>query len=334
MSSTLAVASAAKLKLVAGGGGDDFIDGGYGGGARGGLGFEPGPGGGGGSFVFSEADSPLIAAGGGGGAGPQNERRRRERWTQRHRRGSGRSLWRRRGHDERGRHRRRTCAGWQRARPRLRRDFRAKAGSAPNSTKAEAAEAAATTVAEAEATTTNSSKAAAVEADRPPSTAARAPAMKPGEVGRGAAASKVATTAKSRSRSPSLRPRPRWKPRHQPRTNHSLTYTATVSPIPSGGTVAFKNGGSTISGCSAQTVSLSTGEATCTTEYSTLGVWSVTAEYSGSSDTIHPSSTSSEKAGRGENHNGHCSGNHSTSPVSITRSPIPQPSAQFPTGHR
>jgi hypothetical protein len=50
-----------------------------------------------------------------------------------------------------------------------------------------------------------------------------------------------------------------------------VTYTATVTPNPGGGTVAFTDASSgTITGCSAQAVSATNGEATCTTSYSTV----------------------------------------------------------------
>src|SRR5262249_12620117 len=71
-----------------------------------------------------------------------------------------------------------------------------------------------------------------------------------------------------------------------PAVAEGVTYTATVSPVPTSGTVAFEEGGSPIAGCAAKTVSTSTGEATCTTEYHAAGVHGVTAAYSGSTDTI------------------------------------------------
>src|SRR6202011_2885921 len=42
-----------------------------------------------------------------------------------------------------------------------------------------------------------------------------------------------------------------------------VTYSATVSPAPDGGTVVFKDSGATIPGCGTQAVSSSTGIATC-----------------------------------------------------------------------
>ena len=60
----------------------------------------------------------------------------------------------------------------------------------------------------------------------------------------------------------------------------SNTLTATVSSITATGTVNFKNGASSISGCSSQTVTA--GVATCTTWKPNVGTYSsITAEYSG-----------------------------------------------------
>ena len=58
-----------------------------------------------------------------------------------------------------------------------------------------------------------------------------------------------------------------------------VTFTAIVSPAPTGGTVAFKDGGTAISGCEA--VSLNSGEAACATSALTPGTHVITAEYSG-----------------------------------------------------
>jgi Bacterial Ig-like domain (group 3)/Glycine rich protein len=60
-----------------------------------------------------------------------------------------------------------------------------------------------------------------------------------------------------------------------------VTYRATVSPGPDGGTVAFKDGSTTISGCDAQPVDTSTGVATCHVTYSSPGSHTITAAYSG-----------------------------------------------------
>jgi hypothetical protein len=61
----------------------------------------------------------------------------------------------------------------------------------------------------------------------------------------------------------------------------SVTYTATVSPAPDGGTVAFTDNSITLSGCGAVVVSTSTGMATCTTSYSAVGSHAIVANYSG-----------------------------------------------------
>ncbi len=61
----------------------------------------------------------------------------------------------------------------------------------------------------------------------------------------------------------------------------SVTYTATVSPVPDGGTVAFSDNGSPISACQSQPVNTATGQATCTVTYNVVGSHSLTATYSG-----------------------------------------------------
>src|ERR1035437_2117415 len=62
---------------------------------------------------------------------------------------------------------------------------------------------------------------------------------------------------------------------------HAVTYTATVSPTPDGGTVAFTDNNTTLSGCAAVAVNTSTGKATCTTSYSAVGSHAIVASYSG-----------------------------------------------------
>jgi Bacterial Ig-like domain (group 3)/Pentapeptide repeats (8 copies)/IPT/TIG domain len=64
---------------------------------------------------------------------------------------------------------------------------------------------------------------------------------------------------------------------------NSVTYTATVSPVPDGGTVAFYDGANTtpISGCGAVQVSTVTGVAKCKTTPGTAGAHNITAKFSG-----------------------------------------------------
>ena len=62
-----------------------------------------------------------------------------------------------------------------------------------------------------------------------------------------------------------------------------VTYTATVSPVPDGGTVTFSDGTSTISDCATTSVDVATGTATCTVTYRAAGSHSITAAYSGTS---------------------------------------------------
>jgi hypothetical protein len=64
----------------------------------------------------------------------------------------------------------------------------------------------------------------------------------------------------------------------------NVTYTATVSPTPDGGTVAFTDNGSPLTGCGAVTVNTSTGTAPCTTSYNAVGSHSIVASYSGDSN--------------------------------------------------
>ena len=61
----------------------------------------------------------------------------------------------------------------------------------------------------------------------------------------------------------------------------AITYTATVSPAPSSGSVVFDQGGTPIAGCTSQPVKGS--EATCSVEYWAAGHHSVQAVYAGGS---------------------------------------------------
>lgn len=60
-----------------------------------------------------------------------------------------------------------------------------------------------------------------------------------------------------------------------------VTYTATVSPTPDGGTVAFTDDALPIAGCGSKPVDSATGEATCQVTYSMLGRHQITAVYLG-----------------------------------------------------
>jgi hypothetical protein len=64
----------------------------------------------------------------------------------------------------------------------------------------------------------------------------------------------------------------------------SESFTATVTPVPDSGSVAFLDGATPISGCTAQSVDSVTGVATCVVSFSTVGPHSVSANFSGSSD--------------------------------------------------
>jgi hypothetical protein len=59
----------------------------------------------------------------------------------------------------------------------------------------------------------------------------------------------------------------------------SVTYTATVTPTPDGGTVAFSDGGVPISGCGGKTLNMATGTATCMVTYSSAASPSITAAF-------------------------------------------------------
>ena len=60
-----------------------------------------------------------------------------------------------------------------------------------------------------------------------------------------------------------------------------VIYTATVTPAPGGGTVAFTDNGTTINGCGTRPVNTSTGIATCTTTPGTAGAHNIKAVFSG-----------------------------------------------------
>ena len=61
----------------------------------------------------------------------------------------------------------------------------------------------------------------------------------------------------------------------------SVTFTATVSPVPNGGTLSFSDNASPIAGCQALPVNTTTGTATCTVTYASVGSHSIVAIYSG-----------------------------------------------------
>jgi hypothetical protein len=77
-----------------------------------------------------------------------------------------------------------------------------------------------------------------------------------------------------------------------PTAGAPVTFTATVSPMPDSGTIAFEDAGGTISGCAAVTVDVSTGGATCVTSLSTLGAHTITADFSGSLENAFTASAS------------------------------------------
>jgi DNA-binding beta-propeller fold protein YncE len=64
-------------------------------------------------------------------------------------------------------------------------------------------------------------------------------------------------------------------------TGQLVTYAATVSPAPDGGTVAFTDDGLPLSGCGAVTINTATGDAICQVTYNTAGSHTIQAGYSG-----------------------------------------------------
>ena len=69
----------------------------------------------------------------------------------------------------------------------------------------------------------------------------------------------------------------------------AVTYTATVSPSPNGGTIAFKDNGTVISNCGSKAAS--GGTATCITTYGAAGSHTITASYTGTSAYADSSAT-------------------------------------------
>ncbi len=70
-----------------------------------------------------------------------------------------------------------------------------------------------------------------------------------------------------------------------------VAYTATVSPPPDAGTVAFSDGGAGVAGCGAVPVESGNGVAVCDPAYATPGTHTITATYSGDG-TFAPSTSS------------------------------------------
>jgi F5/8 type C domain/Bacterial Ig-like domain (group 3) len=61
----------------------------------------------------------------------------------------------------------------------------------------------------------------------------------------------------------------------------SISYTAAVSPVPEGGTVTFFSNGHPMSGCTDVGLNGRTGDAACSTSYTSTGLFTVQAYYSG-----------------------------------------------------
>jgi hypothetical protein len=87
--------------------------------------------------------------------------------------------------------------------------------------------------------------------------------------------------------------------RNPVRAGKRVTYTATITPHPNGGTVRFTSNGKTIPGCRAVPVNSGTGKARCSTAYPKKGSRKVRATYSGNSSFVRSvSSTLTERVTR------------------------------------
>lgn len=75
-------------------------------------------------------------------------------------------------------------------------------------------------------------------------------------------------------------------------SGQTVTFKATVSPVPDGGTVSFEDGGTIITGCGPISVNTLTGAVSCSSSFGSPGsytikaVYSGDASYGGSSDTL------------------------------------------------
>jgi hypothetical protein len=65
------------------------------------------------------------------------------------------------------------------------------------------------------------------------------------------------------------------------RAGTAVTFTAMVSPLPDAGTIAFTDAHTAIPGCSAISVSASSGQAACTTRFRVAGTHAIVASFSG-----------------------------------------------------
>jgi hypothetical protein len=109
-----------------------------------------------------------------------------------------------------------------------------------------------------------------------------------------------------------------------------VTYTATVSPVPDGGAVAFKDTGGSITGCAAQPVNTTTGKATCQVTYGGPGTHPIIATYNGDSPTYAGSvspvlSEVVNKAGTATSLSSSPNPALATQPVTLTATVTPAP---------
>ncbi|MBJ7608972.1 MAG: Ig-like domain repeat protein [Candidatus Dormibacteraeota bacterium] len=77
--------------------------------------------------------------------------------------------------------------------------------------------------------------------------------------------------------------------------SQTITITASISPIPDGGTVAFSDDGASFYSCGAVPVDLSNGTATCTTTYNNPGSHYFVARYSSDGDYAASNGSTTEK---------------------------------------
>ena len=79
-------------------------------------------------------------------------------------------------------------------------------------------------------------------------------------------------------------------------TSLSVTFSATVSPVPDAGPVSFAENGTTIYGCGSVSIDATSGMATCRTKFALAGTFSIVATYSGDSGYATSSSTALDES--------------------------------------
>ena len=74
----------------------------------------------------------------------------------------------------------------------------------------------------------------------------------------------------------------------------TVTFTATITPVPNGGTINFTDTGSALSACTNRAMNTTTGKATCTITETTAGTHQIAATYSGTTRYASADSTLTE----------------------------------------